>query len=62
MSPSSERNLTDDNLIIGEGGYAFVYEAADMDNPIDRKYALKRLIAHDQEKRKLIVQEISILK
>ena len=47
---------------IGEGGFAFVYEAADMDNPLDKKYALKRLLAVDQEKKKQIIQEITILK
>ena len=47
---------------IGEGGFAFVYEASDMENPLENKYALKRLLAMDSEKKSQIVREISILK
>ena len=46
---------------IGEGGFAFVYEAVDAETR-SRSYALKRLLAVDKEKRAAIVQEISILK
>ena len=46
---------------IGEGGFAFVYEAVDAETR-SRTYALKRLLAVDKEKRAAIVQEISILK
>ena len=45
---------------IGEGGFAFVYEAEDTTDM--KKYALKRLLAIDSEKRNYIVKEISILK
>ena len=45
---------------IGEGGFAFVYEVEDL---VDmKKYALKRLLAIDSEKRNYIVKEISLLK
>ena len=46
---------------IGEGGFAFVYEAVDVETR-SCSYALKRLLAIDEEKRAAIVQEISILK
>ena len=46
---------------IGEGGFAFVYEAVDVETR-SCSYALKRLLAVDKEKRAAIVQEISILK
>ena len=46
---------------IGEGGFAFVYEALDVDTR-SRNYALKRLLAIDKEKRAAIIQEISVLK
>ena len=46
---------------IGEGGFAFVYEVVDVETR-SRPYALKRLLAVDKEKKKAIVQEISILK
>lgn len=46
---------------IGEGGFAFVYEAVDVETR-SCSYALKRLLAIDKEKRAAIVQEISILK
>ena len=46
---------------IGEGGFAFVYEAIDAETR-SHSYALKRLLAVDKEKRAAIVQEISILK
>ncbi|XP_022105405.1 cyclin-G-associated kinase-like [Acanthaster planci] len=45
--------------VIAEGGFAFVFIAADSSG---REYALKRLLANDDEKSKAILQEISILK
>ena len=46
---------------VGEGGFAFVYKVEDV-NESSRKFALKRLLAMDEEKRKLIVKEISLMK
>ncbi len=46
---------------IGEGGFAFVYEAEDV-NDRSKRYALKRLLAMDSEKKGQIVREISLLK
>jgi cyclin G-associated kinase len=46
---------------IGEGGFAFVYEAEDI-NDSSKKYALKRLLAMDSEKQQQIVKEISLMK
>ena len=46
---------------IGEGGFAFVYQVNDI-NDESKKYALKRLLAIDAEKRNLIIKEIALLK
>lgn len=46
---------------IGEGGFAFVYEAVDASDRTT-SFALKRLLAMDAEKRMQIVREISLLK
>ncbi|XP_038056283.1 cyclin-G-associated kinase-like isoform X2 [Patiria miniata] len=45
--------------VIAEGGFAFVFVATDSSG---KEYALKRLLANDDEKSKVILQEISILK
>ncbi|XP_033637106.1 cyclin-G-associated kinase-like [Asterias rubens] len=45
--------------VIAEGGFAFVFVAADNSG---REYALKRLLANDDETSKAILQEITILK
>ena len=46
---------------IGEGGFAFVYEVEETTD-INKKYALKRLLAIDSEKRNYIIKEISFMK
>ena len=46
---------------VGEGGFAFVYKVEDV-NDNSKKYALKRLLAIDSEKRNVIVKEISLMK
>ena len=46
---------------VGEGGFAFVYRVDDI-NDNSKKYALKRLLAMDSEKRNLIVKEIALMK
>ncbi len=46
---------------IGEGGFAFVYRVEDVTDP-SRKFALKRLLAMDGEKRNLIIKEIALMK
>ena len=46
---------------IGEGGFAFVYEVEETTD-INKKYALKRLLAIDSEKRNYIIKEISLMK
>uniref|UniRef100_A0A8C8CPS8 Cyclin-G-associated kinase n=1 Tax=Oncorhynchus tshawytscha TaxID=74940 RepID=A0A8C8CPS8_ONCTS len=43
-----------------EGGFAFVYEAQDIGSSKD--YALKRLLSHEEEKNKEIIQEVCIMK
>ncbi|XP_060594466.1 cyclin-G-associated kinase-like [Ruditapes philippinarum] len=45
---------------IAEGGFAFVFVA--QDNASGKEYALKRLLANDEEKNKAVVQEIKFLK
>lgn len=46
--------------VIAEGGFAFVFVAQDVAS--GREYALKRLMAADEDAKKNIMQEISILK
>ncbi|XP_067264450.1 cyclin-G-associated kinase isoform X5 [Chanodichthys erythropterus] len=46
--------------VIAEGGYAFVYEAQDLGSSKD--YALKRLLSHEEEKSKAIIQEVCFMK
>ncbi|CAH1774732.1 unnamed protein product [Owenia fusiformis] len=46
--------------VIAEGGFAFVFVAQDTAN--GQEYALKRLLASDQEKCQLVMQEITLLK
>ncbi|XP_070563738.1 cyclin-G-associated kinase-like [Ptychodera flava] len=46
--------------VIAEGGFAFVFVAQDVSN--GKEYALKRLLASDEEKSKAVIQEITILK
>ena len=46
--------------LIAEGGFAFVFVAQDQTS--GRSYALKRLLASDEEKVQTIVQEISFIK
>ncbi|XP_075720764.1 cyclin-G-associated kinase isoform X2 [Rhinoderma darwinii] len=46
--------------VIAEGGFAFVYEAQDLDSGKD--YALKRLLSNEEEKNKAIIQEICFMK
>uniref|UniRef100_A0A8C4X0U7 Protein kinase domain-containing protein n=1 Tax=Eptatretus burgeri TaxID=7764 RepID=A0A8C4X0U7_EPTBU len=46
--------------VIAEGGYAFVYEAQDLEN--GREYALKRLLSDDEEKSKTIMQEVCLMR
>ncbi|CAD5112095.1 DgyrCDS1335 [Dimorphilus gyrociliatus] len=46
--------------LIAEGGFAYVYEA--VDNKSGKEYALKRLLAADDEKCKAIVREITFFK
>uniref|UniRef100_A0A671WHN1 Cyclin-G-associated kinase n=1 Tax=Sparus aurata TaxID=8175 RepID=A0A671WHN1_SPAAU len=46
--------------VIAEGGFAFVYEAQDMSSGKD--YALKRLLSHEEEKSKEIIQEVCFMK
>ncbi|XP_062873538.1 cyclin-G-associated kinase isoform X2 [Trichomycterus rosablanca] len=48
------------NRVIAEGGYAFVYEAQDLSN--GKEYALKRLLSNEEEKNKVILQEICFMK
>ncbi|WAR23455.1 GAK-like protein [Mya arenaria] len=45
---------------IAEGGFAFVFVA--QDNSSGKEFALKRLLANDEEKTKAVVQEIKFLK
>ncbi|XP_045160118.2 cyclin-G-associated kinase-like [Mercenaria mercenaria] len=45
---------------IAEGGFAFVFVA--QDTATGKEYALKRLLANDEEKNKAVVQEIKFLK
>ncbi|XP_044754346.1 cyclin-G-associated kinase isoform X2 [Coccinella septempunctata] len=46
--------------VIAEGGFAVVFVAQDIST--DREYALKRLLAADEESKRNIIQEINILK
>ncbi|XP_029685623.1 cyclin-G-associated kinase isoform X2 [Takifugu rubripes] len=46
--------------VIAEGGFAFVYEAQDTSSGKD--YALKRLLSHEEEKNKEIIQEVCFMK
>ncbi|XP_076440781.1 cyclin-G-associated kinase-like [Babylonia areolata] len=46
--------------LIAEGGFAFVFVAQDVNTGKD--YALKRLLANDEEKSKAIMEEIKFLK
>ncbi|XP_012671426.1 cyclin-G-associated kinase isoform X2 [Clupea harengus] len=46
--------------VIAEGGFAFVYEAQDLGSGKD--YALKRLLSHEEEKNKEIIQEVCFMK
>ncbi|XP_045473682.1 cyclin-G-associated kinase [Harmonia axyridis] len=46
--------------VIAEGGFAVVFVAQDIST--DREYALKRLLAADEESKKNIIQEINVLK
>ncbi|GAB1607107.1 cyclin-G-associated kinase-like isoform X3 [Argonauta hians] len=46
--------------VIAEGGFAFVYVA--QDNSSGKEYALKRLLANDEEKSHIILEEIRYLK
>ncbi|KAK3612698.1 hypothetical protein CHS0354_042224, partial [Potamilus streckersoni] len=46
--------------VIAEGGFAFVFVAQDVTS--GKEYALKRLLANDEEKNQLILQEIKFLK
>ncbi|XP_064605296.1 cyclin-G-associated kinase-like [Liolophura sinensis] len=46
--------------VIAEGGFAFVFIAQDVSS--GKEYALKRLIANDEEKNKTILDEIMYLK
>ncbi|XP_048044725.1 cyclin-G-associated kinase isoform X6 [Megalobrama amblycephala] len=46
--------------VIAEGGFAFVYEAQDLGSSKD--YALKRLLSHEEEKSKAIIQEVCFMK
>ncbi|XP_033739070.1 cyclin-G-associated kinase-like [Pecten maximus] len=46
--------------VIAEGGFAFVFVAQDIATGKD--YALKRLLANDEEKNKAVMQEIRFLK
>lgn len=45
---------------IAEGGFALVFVAQDVSS--GKEYALKRLLANDEEKNKAVVQEIRLLK
>nr|XP_033772638.1 cyclin-G-associated kinase isoform X2 [Geotrypetes seraphini] len=46
--------------VIAEGGFAFVYEAHDLEN--GKEYALKRLLSNEEEKNKAIIQEVCFMK
>ncbi|KAJ8305794.1 hypothetical protein KUTeg_016339 [Tegillarca granosa] len=46
--------------VIAEGGFAYVYVAQDISTGKD--YALKRLLANDEEKNKAVLEEIRFLK
>ncbi|CAL1529543.1 unnamed protein product [Lymnaea stagnalis] len=46
--------------LIAEGGFAFVFVAQDASN--GKEYALKRLLANDEEKNKAVLEEIKYLK
>jgi cyclin G-associated kinase len=46
--------------LIAEGGFAFVFVAQDIST--GKEYALKRLLANDDEKNKAIVEEVKYLK
>ncbi|XP_076127024.1 cyclin-G-associated kinase isoform X1 [Alosa pseudoharengus] len=46
--------------VIAEGGFAFVYEAQDLGS--SKEYALKRLLSHEEEKNKEIIQEVCFMK
>ncbi|KAI4460462.1 auxilin/cyclin g-associated kinase-related [Holotrichia oblita] len=46
--------------VIAEGGYAVVFVAQDVNTGID--YALKRLLAADEDSKQNVIQEINILK
>ncbi|VEL26814.1 unnamed protein product, partial [Protopolystoma xenopodis] len=46
--------------LIAEGGYGTVFEAVDQSK--GQHYALKRLLAHDEETSKSIIREIEIIK
>ncbi|XP_029960622.1 cyclin-G-associated kinase isoform X1 [Salarias fasciatus] len=46
--------------VIAEGGFAFVYEAQDVNSGKD--YALKRLLSNEEEKNKEIIQEVCFMK
>uniref|UniRef100_T1JLE5 Auxilin n=1 Tax=Strigamia maritima TaxID=126957 RepID=T1JLE5_STRMM len=46
--------------VIAEGGFAFVFVAQDINS--GKEYALKRLLAGDEDTKKAIMQEIALLK
>ncbi|XP_030050328.1 cyclin-G-associated kinase [Microcaecilia unicolor] len=46
--------------VIAEGGFAFVYEAQDLES--GKEYALKRLLSNEEEKNKAIIQEVCFMK
>ncbi|KAH9489463.1 hypothetical protein Btru_046281 [Bulinus truncatus] len=46
--------------LIAEGGFAYVFVA--QDNSTGKEYALKRLLANDEEKNKAVLEEIKYLK
>ncbi|XP_012944616.1 cyclin-G-associated kinase [Aplysia californica] len=46
--------------LIAEGGFAFVFVAQDVSS--GKEYALKRLLANDEEKEKAVLEEIKYLK
>ncbi|XP_029457666.1 LOW QUALITY PROTEIN: cyclin-G-associated kinase [Rhinatrema bivittatum] len=46
--------------VIAEGGFAFVYDAEDLQS--GKEYALKRLLSNEEEKNKAIIQEVCFMK
>uniref|UniRef100_A0A8D0P0T1 Cyclin G associated kinase n=1 Tax=Sus scrofa TaxID=9823 RepID=A0A8D0P0T1_PIG len=45
---------------LASGGFAFVYEAQDLGS--GREYALKRLLSNEEEKNRVIIQEVCFMK